>query len=312
MTHVRLDAPDGQHARPQAWRQQHCGDGANLNRIAQRRAIRRSLNQLQLCRCCASVGEHRSQQQLLRPAIGRRQTRATPILAHRTAHNCTLAHHSSHHAHTTAFASDKAICTRVKHKRLARRRRQSCSGVAVERGRYEHHIDARDQRVATLVQLQCRVCALHRHKRRRARNVDRLTRAVQPKHVRQPSSHNAVPSTRHGVRIRLRQSLAELGGHHANKHGRVALHELAPCQRRAMQRLVPQLKHEPLLGVHCARLRWRDAKRRVVEEFSAPQKGAVPHCALRTSICPPRGGAHAAGITTRRGKAPCRREPSCT
>ena len=281
---VALDTPDDQHTQHISRRKQRSSDGTHLDRVAQRGAVCRRLHLLQLRRRRRRVAEHRVQQLLLRPPVGRRQARASPVLTHRAPHDRRRDWCGLQHARAAALAPHKPACSRIKHQRLARRRRQPRRGVAHKRRRHEHHVDARNQRVARLAQLQRPLRAVARHQRRRARDVDRLTRAVQPQHVRQPPASEAVAGARHGVRVAVRQHLPELRRHHAHVHCRAALQELTPQQPAAVQRPVPHLEQQPLLRIHRARLCQRNAEQRVVKQLDAAQERAVPsgaHSALR-------------------------------
>eukprot|EP00964_Phaeocystis_antarctica_P064448 scaffold38754_cov66-Phaeocystis_antarctica.AAC.2 len=127
-------------------------------------------------------------------------------------------------------------------------------------------------------------------------------RLTEVSNVRQPACRDGVAAARRGVHAAARRArlehLGKVVAADAEEHARRAAQELGSPQPGRVERLVPPFEQQPLLRVHCARLRRRHAEAPVVKPLGAKQKRTVP--------CPPRHRL-AAGVGGRRRLPPCRR-----
>eukprot|EP00966_Prymnesium_polylepis_P277120 6402722-Prymnesium_polylepis.1 len=273
---------------PQSLGSHRCCNSARLDRIAQRssRAVRLTQGERILCNLC--ISKRRTQQPLLRLAVGRRQARAPPVLPHRAPHQPSAAISSRHADRARALTASKPVRSAVKRVRAACERCHACDRHAHTARLQQHQVDPNHQMRLALATLQRTRCRVTGDERCRACRLVRRTRALQSQHERHAAARNRQARSGAGIHTAAfwanGEHLPKLGRVDADRHASAAAQQLGPAQSVGVQCCIAALQHQSLLRVCHRRLCQRHVEGVMVKQLRAVHKGAVPAAVAQASI----------------------------
>ena len=291
----------GCHPHPLTPRAEHGGrKGANLNRIAERRARAVHLREPGRPRSQRRVGQCGHEKALLRPAVRRGEAGRFAVLLDRTpvedgrcdgrrAGRCDGRRIRSvgyrlHHQAGACIGASVPVSTHIEGVRTASLGRHASQREVPTRGRRKHEHDARDQTHGTLFELKCTPRSVARDERRGASRVARDTRTMQTEHVREAARSDGEARACGRVCASRRpgrgEHLRKLCGSNAKEDASERALERGASQTGFVQCGVATLGQHAVLRVHRGGLDGRDVEGVVVEELLTVDEPALAHAPL--------------------------------
>ncbi len=263
-------------------------DGAELDRVAQRRARTVRLHVTHVGRFEQRRVQRRPHHRLLRGAVGHGQAAALAVLAHRGAadqgqHGVAVGlgpRQPFEDDGAAALAAAVAVGPLVEGLALAVRSEHPGLREDHVVARVVDDVDAAGQRDGALAAAQ----RLHRqvegHQRGGAGGVHRETGPAPAEDVRDPARHRAVGGAGAGVGVhvlvrQLHHFEVEVDAAGAEVHGAVTAPQAGGVDARVFERLPAGLQREPLLRVDVLGLLGGDAEEPGVEAVEVPQEAAA-------------------------------------